>query len=173
MKKLTLIADACLILMMMIITESAIAQKKAVSEDQIPPQIIAAIQSDFPAWDMSKTQWYLDNEDIQEWAPRDETIDRYVVEMTGRNFKAHAVYDNMGKLRYSKTVAKDIALPPALLKKIANDPDLKGWEIVGDKEVVRDFRADKKTFKVYFEKDGDKKSEYFDSQGNKVKRPRI
>lgn len=169
MKKLTFIFTI-LLLISLGISELSYAQKKEMTKDQIPSQIITAIQSDFPSWDMNNTKWYVDSKDIQEWAPLDENIDRYIVEATGKNYKTHAVYDNKGKLRYSKTTMKDIPLPKAIRDKLASDDEFAGWQLTGNQEVIRNFKADRKTYTLHLEKDGKKKTVHFNRMGEKVKR---
>lgn len=147
------------------------AQKTEISINQIPQAVVKAIQTDFPAWDINKTKWYAYDQDTGDWAPiiEDKNINRYVVEAKGDNYKVQAVYDKTGKLRYSKTTISDSALPKAILDKLATD-EYKGWNLVGTQEVIRNFKEDKKTFKVYLQQDSKKKTEYFDRMGNKVKR---
>lgn len=146
------------------------AQRTELNMSQIPQAVVDAIQTDFPTWDINKTKWYAYSQDMSEWAPADDGIQYYAVDANGENFKVRAIYTSKGKLRYSKTTIKNSALPHTILNKIKTDEEYKGWTITGTQEVIRDFKEDKKTFKVSIEKDGKKKTVYFDRMGNKVKR---
>ncbi|WP_138429821.1 hypothetical protein [Fodinibius saliphilus] len=152
------------------LTDTLKAQQKEIAMNQIPKQVVVAIQSDFPGWNINKTKWYLDSEETQEWAPQLTNINRYIVKGKGNNYRVHAVYNKNGKLLYSKTIGKKIPLPKAIRDKIAKDEAFAGWTITGDKEVMRNFREDKKTYTVYFKRDGKKMSQRFDWNGKKLKK---
>ncbi|SMO49161.1 hypothetical protein [Fodinibius sediminis] len=148
------------------------AQKKELNQNQIPQAIVRAIHTDFPSWDMNQTKWYTSGQETRNWTPL-QGADHYVVEGTGRNYKVRAVYSKHGKLRYSKTTITDAPLPRAIMDKLDSEEEYKGWKVTGDQEVIRDFREDRKTYKVYLQRNGEKKSVYFDPMGNKVRRARL
>lgn len=148
-------------------------QRREITQKEIPEAVVMAIQADFPMWDMKMTKWYTDSKETQGWAPRHNAIRRYVVGVKGKNYRVRAVYDDTGKLLYSRTIASNVVLPRAILKKISADPELKSWKITKNKEFIRDYRQDKRIYRVYFEKDGKRRTQHFDRMGNKVKRARM
>lgn len=170
MNKRMIITVVCFAVLYIGFADKASAQRKEIKKEQVPTAIINAIQIDFPAWNMENTKWYADNQEVKEWAPLDENVNRYIVEASGKNYKIHAVYNNKGKLRYSKTTIKDSALPRPILNRLASDEEYKGWALTGSQEVIRDFKEDTQVFKVYLEKDGDTKTFRFNRQGERVKR---
>lgn len=153
----------------LLIAEPVTAQKQQLTKEDIPEPVIAAIQTDFPAWDMNKTQWFGYNRETGKWAPVEDGMMHYVVEARGENYETRAVYNEMGKLRHSKTVIKDVRLPKAIQDKLASQ-EYAGWTLTGNQEVIRNFREDRKYFKVNLQKDGKKKTVYFNRSGEKAKR---
>ncbi|MGM0586908.1 MAG: hypothetical protein ACQETE_00695 [Bacteroidota bacterium] len=147
------------------------AQKRELDQKNIPSVILTAIQSDFPTWSMDNTKWYSYDRATSEWAPMKGDFDSYVVEAKGKGYTIRAIYDETGKLRYSKATMKNAALPTAITQKIAADEAYQGWTITGNQEVIRNFKEDQKTYKVTLAKDGKKKTVYFDRMGNEKKRP--
>lgn len=145
------------------------AQKQALTKEDIPQAVIVAIQTDFPAWDINKTQWFGYNRETGKWAPVEDGMMHYVVEAKGKNYETRAVYNKKGKLRYSKTVFKNVRLPKAIQDRLASQ-EYAGWTLTGNQEVIKNFKEDKKYFKVYLQKDGKKKTVYFNRVGELTKR---
>ncbi|WP_142713501.1 hypothetical protein [Fodinibius sediminis] len=126
--------------------------------EQVPTEIVKSIQTDFPCWDITKTKWYSYGMRTRGWAPINKAeVDHYVVEVSGKNYRVHAVYEKDGKLRYSKMTISDAPIPRAILDKIASEKEYKGWKVTGDQEIIRNFREDQKIYHVHLERDGDKK----------------
>lgn len=166
-----IITTVCFAVLYIGFANTTSAQRKEIKKEQVPTAIINALQIDFPTWNIENTKWYADNQEVQEWAPLiDEKVNRYIVEASGQNYKIHAVYNNRGKLRYSRTIIKDTALPRPILTRLASDEEYKEWTLTGNQEVIRNFKEDTQVFKVYLEKDGEKKMYRFNRQGERVKR---
>lgn len=143
------------------------AQMAALNKSEVPPGVLKAIETDFPNLDPSKIEWYSYDQNMEDWAPVNDPSEHYVVRATGKDYKMRAVYDGTGKLLYSKATVKNTALPSSILDNIEGG-QYKGWAVVGDQEVIRDFSQNKKYFRVNLESQGKKAVLYFDHLGNQM-----
>ncbi|HYW35230.1 MAG TPA: hypothetical protein VE868_07480 [Balneolaceae bacterium] len=147
-------------------------QKEAMNMSKVPQSVITAIQTDFPSWDLNQSQWYYypSTDDMSGLADYElidttSTIDRYVVSAQGPGYKIKAIYGGNGELRYSKGTYKNWNLPEEIQTKLTSDPRFQGWHHVGNEVVIRDFRNDKKIYKITLANNGNKKTVYFNYLG--------
>lgn len=156
-----------ILLLVTIIPDLLKAQRTQLDRERVPKAVLAAIQSDFPAWDINRTQWYTYDKGAAEWAPVEDGKEHYLVDGTGKNYKVRAVYNGKGKLLHSKTILENVALPPAILDELSKG-EYKDWNIVGSQEVIRNFQEDQKYYNVKIEKDGKRKTVKMDYLGTEV-----
>lgn len=136
--------------------------KVKVSKRNIPRNVTKAVNSDYLSCGGKKVSWYKHN--------RGGDANEYIVTATGKNIKCEATYDAMGRLISSKTVATNVKLPLNIAQSIYKDyPD---WTITEDQMVIRNFDESTKYYQVVIAKEGDEQTLYFDSKGNKAKKPK-
>lgn len=97
-----------------------------VSKSNVPGPVIQQVEKDFP--NESPFQFYNVGETTvsTDWKISEnvsfeeaDKIDHYVVEMKGKDSYYHALYNAKGKLLMSREWQKDVALPPAVAKTVA------------------------------------------------------
>lgn len=96
-----------------------------VSKSDVPGPVIKQAEKDFP--NASPFQFYNVGETTvsADWKisesvdfSESDKIDRYVIEMKGKDSYYHALYDAKGKLLMSREWQKDAALPPAVARAV-------------------------------------------------------
>jgi hypothetical protein len=170
-RKMLSVYKISVLLLILSISNIVYAQKKELNPNNIPSTVMNAIKTDFPTWNIDKTKWYAYDASTLDWAPIEGEFSSYIVQARGNNYTVMAVYDETGKLRYSKAILKNIVLPTSITEKLATDDAYQGWRVTGDQEIIRNFKEDRKTYKVTLAKDGKKKSVYFDRMGKEMKKP--
>lgn len=129
-----------------------------ISKEEVPEAVVNAVETDFFSC-RENVKWVSDDQRTK--------ADRYVATAKGKNVTCEATYDSDGKLIRSKTVAQNVKLPPAVHQALKSEyPE---WKITGDQAVIRNFDDNTRYFEVYLEKEGESKTVYYNSVGEKVK----
>jgi hypothetical protein len=80
----------------------------------------------------------------------------YAVTIRGTNMRTEALYDRNGKLKYSKEVIKDAALPVAIRNAVvAKYP---GFALIKDQETIKEGRSNFIHYRVIIEKGKERKA---------------
>jgi hypothetical protein len=134
-------------------------------KEQIPPAIVKAVNTDFA------------NEEAFRWGKFPYVLEKHgwIVAKTESNvkpdfyevnIKAHdgsdifAVYSPDGTIIQSRTIRKNAALPPSVLKALENS-QYKGWDVVGDREIIKYYNSKNNVeehFRITVEKNNVKKT---------------
>jgi hypothetical protein len=146
-----------------------------INPEDIPVALRQAIQQDFPSH--ANVKWYTFDVKFNEWAmistdKGDQGVvpDYYVASIKDENTTINAVYNKEGKLSRSETIVRNMEVPHNIAKSISNE--YPGWNIMTHQIIIKDFDHNKKYYMVKIRKDGKKKTLFFNSDGNRVKRIR-
>lgn len=95
---------------------------------------------------------------------KDTRMERYVVEGTSKNESMQAVYNRSGDLIKATVIQKNITLPKAISKELA-EGNFKLWTIIGTELVILDFDKNQMQYKVVLQHEGEVRIEYFNKYG--------
>ena len=95
----------------------------------------------------------------------------YVVRIKGEKIKGEAVYDQNGKLMYSKEVIKDTALPVAVRNAVWQK--YPGYAIVKDQETIKEGKSNFIHYRVIIEKGKEKMALAVDASGKILKEKKV
>ena len=147
-----------------------------INHEDIPVALREAIQKDFPSHH-DNAKWYAFDQRYNEWAmistiKGDKGVipDYYVASVRDEDVTINAVYNKNGKLLRSETILRNMDVPRNIAKSVTNE--FPGWNIMKHQIIIRDFDHNKKYFMVKIRNDGKKKTLFFDTDGNRVKRVR-
>ncbi|HLN21439.1 MAG TPA: hypothetical protein VK213_10145 [Bacteroidales bacterium] len=149
-----------------------------ITKDQVPQAVLASVNKQFNkdnpvTW--SKFPYALKEYGwVYDVGASEIPLDRYEVIMrTTNGNELWAVYSAAGDLIETREVMKDVAVPKYVLDAL-NNSKYSGWQIVGNKEIIRyyhdhDLGKVEQHFRLTVEKDGDRKSLSFNYQSGKDK----
>jgi hypothetical protein len=95
----------------------------------------------------------------------------YSVLMKGPKIKGEAVYDQYGKLKHSKEVIKDTALPDAVRNSVMRE--YPGYAFLKDQEIIKEGKTKFVQYRVLIEKGKAKKALAVDANGKILKEKRV
>lgn len=95
----------------------------------------------------------------------------YVVTMKGPNMKTEAIYDQNGKLKYSKEVIKDTVLPAAVRSAVVKK--YPGFALLKDQEIIREGKSNFIHYRVIIEKGKEKIALAVDADGKILKEKKV
>jgi len=95
----------------------------------------------------------------------------YAVTMRGSNIKAEALYDQNGRLKYSKEVIKNGALPTAIRTAVAEK--YPGFAFVKDQETIKEGRSSFIHYRVIIEKGKEKKALAVNASGKILREKKV
>lgn len=134
-------------------------------KDQIPAPIVSAVARDFKEgqafkygkfpYVLEKYGWVVSKEGAN------QKPDRYEVYIKAKDGSdVYAIYNPDGTILQSKIIRKNATLPPTVLQALAKS-QYNGWNIVGDKEVIKYFNSPNNVeehFRITVEKNNVKKT---------------
>lgn len=94
---------------------------------------------------------------------------RYWLRSNGNSASLDAVYGRDGNLIRATYIKKNSTLPKAIYHQLASDA-FKGWVMVGNKTIVRDFDAMRTEYEVEIQKGDMKQTLVFDNSSNRIMR---
>lgn len=93
------------------------------------------------------------------------STEKYVIEGKTKNEELYAEYDGSnGNLIKATVIQRNIILPRNISVELTTG-DYKGWTMIGNKRVIKDFMRDSIEYEVVMMKDGELRIEYFDANG--------
>ena len=93
------------------------------------------------------------------------STEKFVVEGKAKNEEMYAEYDGSnGNLIKATVIQRNIRLPKSIFLELTTE-DYKGWTMVGNKRVIKNFAKSSIEYEVVMMKDGELRIEYFDSNG--------
>jgi hypothetical protein len=95
----------------------------------------------------------------------------YAVILKGTNTKAEAVYDQNGKLKYSKEVIKDTALPVAIRNAVTDR--YPGFALISDQETIKEGRSNFIHYRIIIEKGKEKKALAVNANGKILREKKV
>jgi hypothetical protein len=152
-------------------------ERLILKKENVPVSIVQAVNKSFQ--NGVALEWYSFPYLLKEygWAFKsegDKTIgnaspDLYAVHIrTSEGSRVDAIYTKDGKLVRSKEVVINTLIPLPVMKAIEKG-QYKDWRIVGDRSVIKVAQHSIVHYAVKVEKDNNKRTLYFDKNGNQLK----
>ena len=95
----------------------------------------------------------------------------YSVIMKGPNVKGEAVYDQHGKLKHSKEIIKDTALPAVVRNAVTKE--YPGYMLLKDQEIIKEGKTKFVQYRVLIEKGKEKRALAVDANGKILKERKV
>lgn len=93
----------------------------------------------------------------------------FTIRTNGKRYQLNATYGADGNLIRGIYTTKDSNIPRTIRDYLATD-DFKGWTMIHNKTIVRDFDVERTEYEVNLERDGVKQTLLFDHSGNRIRR---
>lgn len=91
--------------------------------------------------------------------------EKYVIEGKSKNEELYAEYNgNNGNLIKATVIQRNIILPKNIMVELSTG-EYSDWKMVGNKRIIKNFVKDSIVYEVMMMKDGELRTEYFDSNG--------
>ena len=151
--------------------------KIKVKESEIPVSVIESFKKDFGGghaeeWTIVPATIVGEEYVVSGYDNLDgEKPTSYAVIVRGTNTKAEAVYDQNGKLKYSKEVIKDTALPIAIRNAVTDK--YPGFALISDQETIKEGRTNFIHYRVIIEKGKEKKALAVNASGKILREKKV
>ncbi len=176
MKKLLTSVAMTLAIVTTIHAQSAQVKIK-VKEAEIPVSVVESFKKDFAGgqaqeWDIVPAAIVGEEYVVTGYDNLDgEKPTSYAVILKGTNTRGEALYDKNGKLKYSKEVIKDTALPVAIRNAVMEK--YPGFAFIKDQETIKEGRSNFIHYRVVISKDKEKKALAVNENGKILREKRV
>ena len=176
MKKILSLVAMTFAIMTTIHAQSAQVKIK-VKEAEIPVSVVESFKKDFRGgqaeeWDIVPAAIVGEEYVVSGFDNLDgEKPTSYAVIIKGTNTRAEAVYDKNGKLKYSKEVIKDTALPVAIRNAVTKK--YPGFALISDQETIKEGRSNFIHYRIIIEKGKEKKALAVNESGKILREKKV
>jgi len=173
-----IITSAVLLIML---TATATAQdtqtRIKIKQTDVPVSVVESFTKDFSdgiaeEWDIVPAVIVVEDYEVLGNDNSDGTkTTEYSVSIKGPKVKGEAIYDQDGKLKYSKEVIKNAALPAAVRNSIVNK--YPGFSFMKDQETIKEGRSNFIHYRIVIEKGKEKVCLAVDASGKILKERKL